>query len=266
MLMKVIQVYLLGVCCVLIAGCTRAVRPISNSAYPETSRRGIYSGPDTVPAGTQYQGELSEFDVLGITRGQATSENEIRRALEQAKSVKLRPNSSILLIQSGAVFPDGPMLDELGKHFRVVPFSGVPGNAATASRLDYGSGSAESYAKSLRLAAARGGNDCIVCYWGILESENEKFATKTISWVPGVSWVLPDEKEHMRIKLKFAVIDVASGSWTIFSPKEFEQARTSKSPRRAVVDQKMVEALKKEAYQAGVSELLRLHSEVALSR
>jgi len=28
----------------------------------------------------------------------------------------------------------------------------------------------------------------------------------------------------------------------------------------------MVEALKKEAYQAGVSELLRLHTEMALSR
>jgi len=214
----------------------------------------------------QYQGELSEFDVLGIGRGQATSENEIRRALEQAKSVKLRPSSSILLIQSGAAFPDGPMLEELGKHFRVAPFSGVPSNPKVASNLDYGSGNADSYAKSLRLAAARGGNDYIVCYWGILESENEKFATKTISWVPGVNWILPDEKEHMRIKLKFAVIDVASGSWTIFSPKEFEQARISRSPHRAVVDRKMVEALKKDAYQAGVSELLRLHSEVAFSR
>src|SRR5882724_11824290 len=266
MLMKSIKVCLLASCCVLIAGCTRSVRPISNSAYAEAPKRGTYYGPETAQAPTQYQGELSEFDVLGITRGQAASENEIRRALDQAKSVKLRPSNSILLIQSGAAFPDGPMMEELGKHFRVVPFSGVPGNAWTASRLDYGSSSAESYAKSLRLAAARGGNDCIICYWGILESENEKFPTKTISWVPGVNWVLPDEKEHMRIKLKFAVIDVASGSWTIFSPKEFEQARSSRSPRRGVVDQKMVEALKKEAYQAGVSELLRLHTEVALSR
>ncbi len=264
--MKLIKICLLIFCCVMIAGCTRYVRPISNAAYAESPKPGMYCRPERAPSATQYQGELSEFDVLGITRGQSASENEIRRALEQAKSVKLQPSSSILLIQSGAAFPDGPMMEELGKHFRVVPFSGVPGNVATASRLDYGSGSAESYAKSLRLAAARGGNDCIICYWGILESENEKFPTKTISWVPGVNWVLPDEKEHMRIKLKFAVIDVASGSWTIFSPKEFEQARSSRSPRRAVVDQKMVEALKKEAYQAGVNELLRLHTEMALSR
>ncbi len=264
--MKLIKICLLPFCCVVVAGCTRYVRPISNAAYGESPKRGMYWGPETTQAPAQYRGELSEFEVLGVTRGQAASENEIRRALEQAKSVKLRPNSSILLIQSGAAFPDGPMIEELGKHFRVVPFSGVPGNAATASRLEYGSGTAESYAKSLRLAAARGGNDCIICYWGILESENEKFPTKTISWLPGVNWVLPDEKEHMRIKLKFAVIDVASGSWTIFSPKEFEQARSSRSPRRGVVDQKMVEAIKKEAYQAGVNELLRLHTEMALSR
>ena len=251
--------FALVICCsFLVQGCSKSVRSISNSAYPENVNHAAYCGPTTartavIPV-TQYHGELSEFDVLGISRGQATSENEIRRALGQAKSVKLRPNSSILLIQSGATFPDGAMMEELRKHFKVVPFSGVPG---TKSRQDYGSGSEESYAKSLRLAAARGGNDSIVCYWGILESENEKFATKTISWVPGVNWALPDEKEHMRIKLKFALIDVASGNWTIFSLKEFEQARSSKSPRRAVVDQKMVETLKNDAYQAGVRELVR---------
>ena len=153
------------------------------------------------------------------------------------------------------------MIEELGKHFRVVPFSGVPGRSISAQ--EYGAGNPESYAKSLRLAAARGGNDTILCYWGILESENEQLPTKTISWVPGVNWMLPDEQQHMRIKLKLALIDVASGNWTMFSPKEFEQARISRSPRRAVADQKMVEGLKKEAYQAGVKELLRLHTVMA---
>jgi hypothetical protein len=258
LVMKLIKTYLLLFCFVWIAGCS-TVRPISNSAYPETKRivGHVPGKPQEATGYTAYQGELSEFDVLGVTRGQAVSESEIARALEQAKSVKLRSNSSILLIQSGAAFPDGPMIDELGKHFRVMPFSGIP-NARTAPGMDFGSGNAESYMKSLRLAAARGGNDSIVCYWGILESENEKFATKTISWMPGVNWMLPDEREHMRIKLKFAVIDVGSGNWTIVSPKQCEQARSSTSPRRGVVDQKMVEALKKEAYQAAISELLQL--------
>jgi hypothetical protein len=263
--MKIITVYVLLVGWGLMAGCTKSTRGISNSGY-EARRPAAYCGPAVPEGRNQFHAELSEFDVLGIMRGQATSENEIRRALLQAKTVRLRKDSSILLIQSGAVYPDGTMMEQLGKHFRVVPFSGVPGNSESGSRLDYGAGNAESYSKSLRLAAARGGNDFIVCYWGIIESENEKFPTKTISWVPGVNWMLPDEKEHMRIKLKFAIVDVASGDWTLFSPREFEQARTSISPRRAVVDQKMVEALKKEAYATATSELLRLHSELALNQ
>src|SRR6267378_793128 len=98
-IMKLIKICLLTFCCVVIAGCARYVRSISNAAYAESPKPGMYCSPERAPSATQYQGELSEFDVLGITRGQSASENEIRRALEQAKSVKLPPNSSILLIQ-----------------------------------------------------------------------------------------------------------------------------------------------------------------------
>src|SRR5262245_41517821 len=101
--MKYLKICILALCCVWISGCQRTVRPISNSSYPD-NKQGIGHIPDQTkePTGyTAYQGELSEFDVLGITRGQAVSESEIARALEQAKAVKLKPNSSILLIQSG---------------------------------------------------------------------------------------------------------------------------------------------------------------------
>jgi hypothetical protein len=49
----------------------------------------------------------------------------------------------------------------------------------------------------------------------------------------------------------------------VFSPKTFEQARISISPRRGVVDQKQVERLKKQAYEAAISEMLKKHSELA---
>jgi len=202
--------------------------------------------------------------MLGITRGQMTSESEIRRALDQAKQVKLHPGSSILLIQSGAAFPDAPMVAALQRHFQLVPFSGVPSVSSNVSHVDYGSGNSESYAKSLRLAAARGGNNFILCYWGILESANEDLATKTISWVPmpGLKWVLPDEKQHMRIILKLAIIDVRSGNWTVFSPEQFEDTGKSTSPRRAAKDQLLVEELKKRAYEAGARDLVEFHSDI----
>ena len=80
--------------------------------------------------------------------------------------------------------------------------------------------------------------------------------TKTVSWVPIVNWVVPDEKQHVRIRLKIAVVDVRSGNWSIFSPKPFENARITTSPRRGAVDQKQVERLKTLAYKASVEELV----------
>jgi hypothetical protein len=250
---------LLILTCALFAGCTKSIRSISHSGYPQqNSYCGNRTGDGVSDAAFEYRGELSEFDVLGIPRGEITSEAEIRRALADSKSVKLLPGSSILLIQSGALFPDGQMVTELRESFRVVPFSGVPTvRRISAGVLQTESSDPESYSKALRLTAARGGADFIVCYWGMLESESGRLATKSVSWVPVAHWFMPDEKQHMRIRLKVALVDVRSGSWSIFSPKPFEDARISTSPRRSAVDQKQVERLKKLAYQASAAELVR---------
>src|SRR5437762_3528490 len=105
--MKCIHTGLLLSLCAMLAGCTKSIRPISNSSYaPDAAPN--YSYYPALAGGNepfQYHGELSEFDVLGIARGEITSEAEIRRALDNAKQVRLHPDSSILLIQSGAVFP-----------------------------------------------------------------------------------------------------------------------------------------------------------------
>jgi hypothetical protein len=248
----------------LLAGCAQT-RSISNSAYREQpgffGDRAPASGSD--PAFT-YRGELSEFDVLGITRGTVASDTEIERTLTSAKRIRLRPGNSILLIQSGAMFPDGPMVGELSKHFRVVPFSGVP-PATPLSRIgQLESRDGGSFSRSLRLAAAQGGNDMILCYWGILESENAKLATKTISWVPVLNWIVPDEKEHMRLRLNLALVDVRTGDWAMLSPEPVEDSKISRSPRRNVADQKLVESLKQRAYSAGAKELLRQYAEIAV--
>lgn len=241
----------------LLAGCTTRGRSISHSGYAQKSSY-VGTSPSTAPTDPafEYRGELSEFDVLGISRGGITSEADIRRAIEDTKPVKLRPGSSILLIQSGALFPDGPMVSELSKHFHVVPFSGVPSIRRTAPGFQTESADPESYAKLLRLTAARGGTDFIVCYWGMLESESDHLPTKMVSWVPIVHWVVPDEKQHMRIQLKVAVVDVRSGSWSVFSPTPLEDAHSSTGPRRGTVDQKQVEYLKGLAYQACATELV----------
>jgi len=273
--MKTITNIIAVVAVLLTCGCMTKTRSISNSGY---------SAPCSYDAPAHR--ELDEFDVLGIERDQAVSEEEIARASAQAQHVGIKPGKTILLIQSGAIYPDGPMLSELEKNFHVVPFTGVAEEPKTETFdqtrvrtrnaviiTDAGRStvplSAEryetkkpqkaetsNYSRFLRLAAARAGAETIICYWGILESENERMATKTISWLPGASWVVPDEREHLRIRVKMAVVDVRSGSWTVLSPDPIEARALSASSRREVVDQKQVEFLKAKAYQAAVARLM----------
>jgi hypothetical protein len=265
--MKTKKTYFLIALCGLLAGCATQ-RSISNSGYRDETQSVLGYVPranDSDP-GFAYRGELSEFDVLGIERGEAASDLEIQKALDSAKSVKLNANSSILLIQSGALFPDAPMLKELGRYFHVSPFSGVPPASRRVNESDTETRDPQSFAQSLRLAAARGGNDVVLCYWGVLESEKQDLVTKTVSWLPTAGWVLPDEKQHMRIRLKLALVDVRSGNWTVMSPEAFDDARTSTSLRRGAKDQQQVELLKTKAYEASVKELVARYSSMAMVR
>src|SRR5262249_9742519 len=151
--MKQLNLCLLLLAGALLSGCQKSERSISHSGYVQ---QGSWCGPATPDAVSdpafEYKGELSENDVLGIARRKFASEADIRRALETAKPVKLQPGSSILLIQSGSLFPDGEMVTQMSKHYRVVPFSGVP----TVRKLGSGplqteSPDPEMYSKVLRL-------------------------------------------------------------------------------------------------------------------
>lgn len=229
-----------------LAGCT--TRSISNSGY----RGGSYYGH------SMYRGELSDFDVLGVDRDQTITESDIAQALDTTARVKLRRGDSVVLIQSGAMFPDAPMVEELGRFLSVVPFTGVP----TDARPSGGSANEPtraSYSKSLRLAAARGGCQGIICYWGVLESAREEVVGKALSWVPIVGSGVPDERQHLRIRLKLAILDVRTGNWSIFTPEPFDQKAISAKFDRQSSDQRQVETLKRQAYEAAAKDLLRVY-------
>ncbi len=213
---------------VFLAGCT--TRSISNSGYDARDNAG--------PLGS-YRGELSEFEVIGLTPNSAATDDEIRAALAQATRPQLSRNNRVLLVQSGADFPDYPMISALRHDLFVEPFSGKP----PAKSLP-----GDTYARSLRLAAARGGFDRIVCYWGILESEHENKATKTISWVPIIGNMLPDERQAMRIRLKAAIIDVATGQWSLVTPPAVSSSKLSSIVTRRNSDQELVTELKEAGY------------------
>lgn len=230
---------------VLLAGCT--TRSISNSGYNDGSYR--YGGSNG------YRGELSEFDVLGVAVDASISDNDIVAALADGERPRLRRDSNILLIQSGAELPDEPMMKAMGERYRVTAFSGQP-----VARIDPGNRAAQannpSMARALRLAAARGGYDKIVCYWGVLESADKNQITKTVSWIPIVGYVLPDKEQLMRIRLKAVVVDVATGRWSFISPPPASSSDFASRMTRAQIDQELVLKLKESGYRNLVQTLV----------
>ena len=77
--------------------------------------------------GTQgYRGELNELEVLGVNPTKEISDADIQSALASEAKVSLKRGDRIVLVQSGATFPDEPMLSKIQMHYPVVPLSGEP--------------------------------------------------------------------------------------------------------------------------------------------
>lgn len=225
-----------------IAGCN--ARSISDSGYRARSG-GSAKAADT----PFYQGELSEFEVLGISSEATVTQEEISRFLEARQRLVLPKGSSLMLIQSGAMIPDDHMIRALEKYYTVATFTGIP--------ADRGNGD---YAMSLRLAAAKGGCEKIMVYWGVLETAQKSTGAKAISWVPVIGGVISDESQEMRIRLKVALIDVKTGQWETFSPEPFQNTAVSARYTRESVDQGQVAVLKAIAYSGAVEHIVKRYA------
>jgi hypothetical protein len=215
-----------------LAGCNGA-RSISNSGYPAGYDPSLQAYPDTA-----YRGELSEFDLLIPATSEEISDQDISAALADRRPVAAELGKPLMVVQSGAIAPDAPMISALRERFPIVPFSGLPPTDQ------------KSYAKRLRLAAASGGCTRILVYWGMLETQRHDEATSAVSWVPVVGWMIPDQSQEMRIRLKAAIIDVASGRWRMLTPEPVTDDGWSSRSNRVEADQDQVDDLKRLGYAA----------------
>jgi len=166
-----------------------------------------------------YAGELSEFQVVGTEPGDTTQHGD----------VVLRRGQRLLVVQSGAAFPDERLLGLLGAHFEVGAASGIPNEALGR--------------EGMRHAAARGGFDAIVAYWGVLESSERATPGAVASWVPIAGWFVPDSKHRVRIRLRAVVVDTETGRWKQLRPAPIEDERHTSMASREYVDSDQVEAL-----------------------
>jgi hypothetical protein len=230
---------------VALAACS--TRSISDSGYREPGSR------DRAASNPFYRGELTAYDVLGIDADKPISDDDIRKALSAKQPVTARKGSAVMLVQSGAAFPDHDMVAALERYYTVAAFSGVPMDSRSNPE-------AAKYAQVFRLAAAKGGYQTIIVYWGVLESAAEGSGGKILSWLPIIGGSIPDQSQLMRIRLMVAVIDVASGQWETFTPEPFVDAASSAERRRAVSDQEQVALLKTKAYKSAAETLAQRYS------
>lgn len=203
-----------------------------------------------------YSGELTEFDVIEFDYQPRLTDAEVQKAIQTTVPMKLPEKAPILLIQSGATMPDQAMVDAMSNHFQISVFSGVPeqrpehynpGGNGYSPRL--------SYAKKIRYAAARGGHQAIVVYWGAIEAARQSLVGKGISWIPIFGWYVPDEVQHMRLRLKIVIVHVGTGNWEAFQPSAVYDSRSSSSLSRMVRDQLQVEQIKARAYEQASQEI-----------
>ncbi len=234
-LMKTRFLLVAGSALLLLAGCE--TRSISDSGYRHGESNAF------------YRGELTEAEVIGAPDSTyPITDADIQRALHNSKPVHAVPGTGLVVVQSGAITPDDAMLQALDRRYRVQPFTGLPGAHVDPS--------GSSYSKQLRLAAAQGGFQHILCYWGTLESARENQVTKAVSWVPIAGNFVPDENQRMRINLHAVLIDVGTGRWSAYTGKPSEDAALSARVLRGSSDQKQVAKLKGEAYASLVDELV----------
>jgi len=217
--------------CVLLLLAACETRSISDSGYRE---------PGYGHGNPAYHGELSEYAVLGIDPAGTYSDADIQKAMVERRPLSVRKGSGILLVQSGAEMADPEMIAAMEKYYTVAAFSGVPQQAKGAAP----------YSQLFRMAAAKGGYDTVIVYWGVLESASQGLGGKAISWVPVIGGIVPDENQQMRIRLMMAVIDSRTGQWDSFSPEPFADEAMSNQHGRAASDQRQVMELKAKAYKA----------------
>ncbi len=233
-----------GLSMAFLSGCANS----NNSDY----RRADFGSKRALKGHYNSGDQLSEQDVLGIGAPKTPTEADIRKALDRATGVDLRPGATVLALQSGQGVPDPRLVNELNKHYRAVPFSGI--------RADWGKRTSDDpedhYSKALRFAAAQAGAQKILCFWGNLEVARHDLSTKTITWLPVIDVLVPDQKDNVRVHLKVAVVDVRTGAWSVFRTEPLQSEVVTTGWGREHLEPEEVKTLKEKSYTLAVNSLL----------
>lgn len=212
--------------------------------------------------GNSQNMQLTEYEVLDIDLNQEISEEDIRTAVEIAKSqvFKLTPKSKIVLVQSGATVPDTTMQEIMMKHYRVSVYSGISQAKNTPKVFKKNDQSTvtsnNSFIRKLRLASARAKQDKIIVYWGKMELGRLDRESKTRVWEGYNGGSIPSSTEYLRYLVRFAIVDVNTGMWAMYSSINKEAPYKRRSINSTSEDIAQLTKVKDDAYLLSVENLL----------
>lgn len=204
---------------------------------------------------------LTEQEVLDIDSTLEITEHDIHRAVKIAKSqiFKLTPKSKIVLVQSGATVPDTAMQEAMMKYYRVSVYSGIPQVKISSKFIKKNEQTyippQNTYIKRLRLAAARAKQDKIIVYWGKMELGRMDSENKTLIWDSYYGGDIPSATEYLRYLVRFALVDVNTGMWAMYSSINKEVPYKKRGINSTNHDMTQISKVKADAYALAVQNL-----------
>ena len=240
MMKKKNMAVLLGISLCLLSGC--------NSSSIDAKKR----ASNSVSKSTLVQ-QLTDKDVFGNEATLNVSEEDIQNALKgKGPFVPLR--SSVILVQSGSQAPEAAMQQEMAKYYTVSTFSGISDKQKkTVCNKDTANAENMNYMQALRYIAAKGKQQAILVYWGELETGRFNSETKEFIWSEYKNEKVAGTGIVLRYLLKFALVDVATGEWAMYSPENYEHSEPLPVAGTADITEQQIMQLKKTTYERAVS-------------
>lgn len=235
----------------LLAGCARIPLETKNPGYISLKK--------------DFPNQLTNRDIFDDELEQEITEDDIQQAVETAsEGFSLPLSSRIILVQSGEVVPDIDMQNKMRKYYQISIYSGLPKAksppvvAKNKDKDDTPPVVQNNYMRTLRLVAAKGQQRTVVVYWGILQMGVIDEKSRRLVWMPYQSGKIPDRTTSMRYLLRFTLVDVATGNWSMYSPSTTEvsyERQPNPNMENVVGDIAQIEALKQAAYESAAREL-----------
>ena len=201
--------------------------------------------------------QLTEQELFGWDPSAEITEEVIQDAIAQAEDeISIPRNASIILVQSGEKTPDTDMQKELEKHYKVATFSGIPPSKKINVNKEP-STSPNSYMLTLRYFGARGRQSTVIVYWptlqmGIFDKQANSFIWQDYQPVANNTQI-----NSLRYVMRYAVIDVKTGNWEMYSPTSIETKipgiATNTTPENTLED--VIKKSKQQTYQANAQEI-----------